>query len=117
MSEMNHGGRQVPEVLWFLLVLWVGGMALVFPGCQADCKTACDKLILDCGAGIPSYNATQCEEDCTAVQTYYETYPYLEDELDAFHEELKCIRDTECEALLDPESPACYNRDLFFFNQ
>ena len=102
-----------------LRIIALAGCALgvlLASGCQADCKSACDKLILDCGAGIPSYNATQCEEDCTAVQTYYETYPYLEDELEAFHEELACIQKADCEALLDPDDPACYNEQLFVFN-
>ncbi len=97
-----------------LLACLAGG--LVASACQADCESACDKLILECGAGIPSYNATQCAEDCKAVQTYYETYPYLEDELESFQEELQCIQKADCEALLDPEDPACYNEALYVFH-
>ncbi len=103
---------------WLRTLACMVGMvsALLTPGCQADCESACDKLILDCGAGIPSYNATQCAEDCKAVQSYYEAYPYLEDELEAFQEELQCIQKADCEALLDPDDPACYNDQLFVFN-
>ncbi len=114
--NVNRSGRCARWVARAVVPVACVVVATLTAGCQADCKTACEKLILDCGAGIPSYNATQCEEDCNAVQTYYETYPYLEDELEAFHEELACIRDADCEALLDPDAPACYNEQLFVFN-
>jgi hypothetical protein len=84
-------------------------------GCQDDCKAACKKIIVECEAGIPSYNTTQCEEDCTSVRDYYETYDYLATDLAAFEEQLNCIQDASCEELLDPDAPACYDNQLFEF--
>ena len=90
-------------------------LVLVGWGCRPDCESACDKIIVECAAGIPSYNSMQCEADCVAVQEQYEAYDYYEDELEDFNEQLGCIMDASCVELMDPEAPACYNSALGSF--
>lgn len=85
--------------------------SLTLPACQNTCEKACSKLINDCQAQFPSYNAKTCEEECTVIQEEYKSHDYLEPEQTAFQTQLDCIAESECSALLDPNAPACFNDD------
>lgn len=97
------------------VLIMLASCAALFTGCQATCDSACTKIIETCEGGIPSYSTAQCALDCNAVQTQYEAHDYLQPQLDAFQAQLNCIRDADCADLTDPESPACYDDQLFVF--
>lgn len=82
---------------------------LMATACDTTCEQACNKLIKDCGAGFPSYNAETCQEECELVQKEYGSYDYLVSEKDAFQRQLDCLGESSCEDILNPNQPACYN--------
>lgn len=83
----------------------------VLTSCDTTCDRACNKLIVDCSGGFPSYNTETCQEDCELIQKEYNSHDYLEPEQTAFQTQLNCIGESTCDALLNPTSPACYTDD------
>jgi hypothetical protein len=90
-------------------------LPLLGTACEATCEDACQKLIDDCEAGIPSYSVKQCSDDCNAVETSYEAYDYLQPQLEALQNQLNCIDDSSCEDITNPDAPACYDEQLSVF--
>ncbi len=92
--------------------------SLLLYGCQATCQDACRKIIVECEAGIPSYNVTQCAADCSLVQTEYDAHDYLEPQQESFSAQLECIQSASCDEILTPDaSGSCYQqfKQLYVF--
>lgn len=85
--------------------------ALLLPGCEASCKTAC-KALLECDdVDSPRLPLQECEASCLVQQDVYESWDDPQ-QRDAFGDFKSCVRDEECAAIADG---ACYQEDLFLW--
>lgn len=111
----RHRAGQAPS--WMILAALFLSTAGLF-GCDADCRTACKKLIRECDYAEPGYGVDQCEAECQVQKDALAEEPGSETQSAAFQDQLNCIRDAECSALTDPADPnypACYDDDVFSF--
>lgn len=106
--------RPARPLLAVALLILAGASA----ACDADCRDMCKKVIRQCDYAEPGYGVDQCEAECQIQVDRAEESADADTESAAIQDQLNCIVDAECSALLDasdPAYPACYSSEADVF--
>jgi hypothetical protein len=93
-----------------VLALAALGPALL-GGCDATCKTACERLLECDEVDSPRLPQAECEASCLVQEDVYDSWDDTQLQ-DAFGDFKSCLRDSEC---ADIAAGACYDEDLFLW--